>query len=49
MLGVRQFYGMPEIQDRQNRRLKKKNEVLQGLTSSYAATSPRKEGKDKVP
>jgi hypothetical protein len=25
------------------------NEVLQGCTSSYAATNPRKEGKDKVP
>jgi len=30
-------------------KVKKKNEVLQGLTSSYAATNPGKEGKDKGP
>jgi len=27
----------------------KTNEVFQGLTSSYAATNPGKEGKDKGP
>jgi len=31
----------------QQQEKKKKNEVLQGLTSSYAATNPGKEGKDK--
>jgi len=30
-------------------RKRMKNEVLQGLTSSYAATNPGKEGKDKGP